>query len=139
MWKKINGQVVQNFHSGAYYQPPVLQKFIAQNHIVRYFVTSEQDWARFFKFGRDTFGFPHIVTERMPFSDHSSAFKTKSNTVCYVSQPYENAKKINPMLNKWAADRGLAVDIYEAEHSWYYPGCTCLIVLHLPDSRFEVI
>lgn len=124
MWRKISARESN--------------EFIRKNNLVSYFQTNMQDWKRFFTYGRNTFGFPKIQTERMPHSDHFMAYKSRNGTVLYVSQPYQSPNGIENELKEWAQRRGLAVEIYNSEYSWYNPGETCLIILHLPGITVEV-
>ena len=39
---------------------------------------------------------------------------------------------IQEKVETWAEKNGLEAEVYDAAHSWYYPGRTCFIVIHLP-------
>ena len=72
----------------------------------------------------------HFNPERPPHTDHARLFKnSRSGNVWFVSQPYDRAHEIREEVTAWAEERDLHADVYDTEHSWYYPGETCLIVI----------
>lgn len=138
MWNNTR-ENIQRFHCGQYFDTARFMDFIDKNGFNRYSMTVQTDYKRFLQTGRALYGYPHIIREYPPYMDHGRSFKnTTTGAVCIVSQPYREATEIEAQVKAWAAERGIEADVYDASHSWYYPGHTCLIVFHLPGVGITV-
>lgn len=74
-----------------------------------------------------------------PFLDHSQYFKNvETGVCCFTYNTYENIDKVKAALTDWSAKNGLAFEVYEPEHSWYYPDNTCFVVIHLPNDVIKL-
>lgn len=139
MWYKLSPEVIKRLHDGKEFNPRALKRFVELNGFTRYCRPVPQDFARFLKTGRSTYGYPHIISEYPPATDHARVFKnTLTGTVCMVSQPYNRLQSITDEAELWAQEHGLIVDLYDTDRSWYYPGSTCLIIWHLPGVQIKV-
>lgn len=137
MWYKITDDLLRRIKGGDKSDLDMLRRFVAANGFTRYSRVGAQDWGRFLRYGRDMFGYPHIVTECPPYMDHERTFKnTRTGTVCLTYQPYEHA--VGSEIIAWAKERGLVAEIHAPLHSWYYPGWTSLVVIHLPGVEIKL-
>lgn len=139
MWNKLTEEVVRRFHEGDKFDIYKLDDFIKLNGFTRYSLPGDQDFKRYLATGRSMRGYPHIIGESPPYVDHSRCFKnTKTGTTCLTYQPYEDPIKIETKIKQWAHEWELQTEIYEASYSWYYPGRTCLVILHLPGASIII-
>ena len=71
-----------------------------------------------------------------PYVDHTQFFKNSMTGVCCLTyNPYKNADVIRDEVVQWAVANGLGAEVYSSEHSWYYPGHTSFVVIHLPGDK----
>ncbi len=74
-----------------------------------------------------------------PFIDHSQYFKNTDTGVCCLTyNTYKNVDTVRDALVKWSANSGLEFEVYEPEHSWYYPNKTCFVVIHLSGNEIKL-
>lgn len=74
-----------------------------------------------------------------PYIDHSQYFKNTDTGVCCLTyNTYEKIDTVRAALAKWSANSGLKFEVYEPEHSWYYPNKTCFVVIHLSDDEIKL-
>ena len=74
---------------------------------------------------------------RPPYIDHARYFKnTKTGTCCLTFNPYQTVEAIREEVDYWCFKNGLVAE-YSAQ-SWYYPGSTCFVVIHLPEKKVHI-
>lgn len=135
MWYKLSESKIQRFHAGKFFNSEMFRAFTVVNRFNRYSFPGDQDYARYLKTGRSLCGYPHVFTSVPPYMDHARSFKnTASGVICLAYQPYRMPSEIEMEVNNWADKRGLIADIYDKRFSWYYPGGTCLVIIHLPGT-----
>ena len=134
MWYQLTSDVIHQFHGGKEFDPKRLKAFVEANGFTRYCQPGRQAYHKFLTTGRNTGGYTQINYELPPAFDHGRAFKnTRTGVVCVVSQPYNYLHTVAEECKLWAKERGIAVDLYDSDKSWYYPGSTCLIIWHLSE------
>lgn len=135
MWNKVTKFTEYKMHVHSNKSPEMLREFLKQNDIAKFMhVSNSKDWKKFLETGRKNIApLGEADKCKMPYTDHARAFKTTTGKVCFISQPYKEVEIIRTELKTWAEERQLEVDIYDASHSWYSPGETIVIVLHLPE------
>lgn len=139
MWYQLTPDNIKRFHGTDKFDPEMFRSFVEVNGFTRYTQPGDQDWKRFLKHGRDTYGFPHLITECPPEMDHARAFKnTLTNTICLTYQPYNDTDDTRSVAVRWATSRGLEVEVYDPSFSWYYPRSTCLVIIHLPGVTISL-
>lgn len=139
MWFTLKEKDISTFHRVNNFDAYTFNLFVKANGFNRWTQPGSQDYKRFLTNGRDTTGFPHISKECPPFMDHARAFKnTETGIVCMVYQPYEPVDNVREAVKDWVIGGGLEAEVYDPEYSWYYPGHTCLVVIHLPGVEIKL-
>lgn len=82
-------------------------------------------------------GYDHCVRQEYPpRSDHARLYKQQgTNRIIHVDQPYEFNKE---ELEEWCNERELIYVVCGKEKSFYYPGCTHLILIMSNDTYIEL-
>lgn len=106
---------------------PLFDRWAEKNEVDLWTFDKPNDLVRYLQSQKPSRRFDWILP---PYTDHARLFRsTKTGNVWFVSQPYDRAHEIREEVTAWAEERDLHADVYDTEHSWYYPGETCLIVI----------
>jgi len=82
------------------------------------------------------YGMSSYISDDPPYLDHKQYFKNSSTGLCCLTyNPYQYADEIRAEVEQWALANGLEAEVYDAAHSWYYPGNTCFVVIHIPGEK----
>lgn len=82
-----------------------------------------------------------LISKELNYHNYQSSqyFKNVETGVCCLTyNTYEKIDKVRAALTDWSAKNGLAFEVYEPEHSWYYPNNTCFVVIHLLNNVIKL-
>ena len=139
MWYRLSEYAINHFHEGKQFNPDMFKDFVRANKFNMATFSSPIDYAKLLKDGRFPKSYSCLEWNSPPYIDHARIFKsTKTGVMCLTYQPYKEAVENRFNIEQWANDNGLKAEIHGSECSWYYPGETLLIVVHLRDIEISL-
>ena len=139
MWYRLTDDRINHFHEGKQFNPDMLKAFVRANGFDMTTFSWPKDYAKLLRDGRFPHHYRNIEQNMPPYLDHARIFKnTDTGLMCITYQPYKEACENISTIEQWATNNGLKADVYSPARSWYYPGATCLVVIHLPEVNIKL-
>jgi len=135
-WEKTDNKSIQGiYHDKNLSDMVMLRRFVEINGFDRMHSYHDGlDIQSILKTG-GFYGREYTPKNRPPHIDHPKLFKNTSTGLCCLTyNPYKNADRIRSEIELWASAHRLEAEVYDSSHSWYYPGHTCFVVIHLPGD-----